>query len=62
MGLLRDHASLLKVALPACDNSGVYAIVLTSFPETKKEAADLCQLPLVHGYGGWFHLRKPRLY
>jgi hypothetical protein len=26
MGLLNDHASLLKVALPSCDNSGVYAM------------------------------------
>jgi len=31
IGLLRDHPSLLKVELPICDNSGMYAMVLTSF-------------------------------
>ena len=31
MGLLRDHANLLKVELPSCDNSGVYAIIFYPF-------------------------------
>jgi hypothetical protein len=39
MGLLRDHASLLKAALPFWDNSGVYAMVITSFREAKKKEA-----------------------
>ena len=45
MGLLRDHASLLKVALPFCLNSGVYAIVFISFPETKKRQPKLIDCP-----------------
>ena len=36
MGLLRDHASLLKVALPSCDNSGVYAMICSPFLKRKK--------------------------
>ncbi len=31
IGLLRDHPSLLKVELPICDNSGMYAMVSPPF-------------------------------
>jgi len=31
IGLLRDHAILLKVELPICDNSGMYAMVSPPF-------------------------------